>query len=297
MMNLSRGTIGVLVMLAVTAFLPGCRAVTKVGTEVGVGVGVFTREEAEAIQRSADDITPEQEYYIGRAVAATILSQYKPYENPEANRYVNKVGQAVALASDKPETYRGYRFLILDSDEINAFAAPGGFVLVTRGLLRLCRTEDELAAVLAHEVGHVQHRHGLRAIRQGRLTTAFTILALAGAREYGRDELRQLTQAFDGSIQDISHTLMTSGYSRRLEREADEAAVTILKRVGYDPAALIRMLEEMDRQLDPGRRDFAATHPPPSTRIRAISRILDKPDPAPAPETRQARFDKALGRI
>ncbi len=297
MMTFPRYTGSVLVMLALAVLLPCCQTITQVGTEVGVGVGVLTRDEAEAIQRSAEDITPEQEYYIGRAVAATILSQYQPYENAEANRYVNQVGQAVALASDKPETYRGYRFLILDSDEINAFAAPGGFVFVTRGLLRLCRTEDELAAVLAHEVGHVQHAHGLRAIRQGRLTTAFTILALAGAREYGRDELRQLTQAFEGSIQDITHTLMTSGYSRRLEREADEAAVRIMKRVGYDPGALIRMLEEMDRQLDPGRRDFAATHPPPRDRIRDIRRMIGQPEPPPVPEVRQARFAKALGRI
>ncbi len=296
MQHLRNFVIPAFILLAAVA-MHGCQTLTEVGSEIGVGTGVLTREEADAIQRSAEDINPEQEYYIGRAVAATILSRYEPYMDSDATRYVNMVGQAVAMASDLPETFRGYRFLILDSDEINAFAAPGGFVFVTRGLLRLCSNEDELAAVLAHEVGHVQHQHGLRAIRQGRLTTAFTILAMAGAREYGRDELRQLTQAFEGSIQDITHTLMTSGYSRRLEREADIAAVTIMKRLGYNPSALIHMLEAMDRNLEPGRRDFAATHPPPSERIRDIRRVIGDPGKPVAPEVRQARFHEALGGV
>jgi beta-barrel assembly-enhancing protease len=80
-----------------------------------------------------------------------------------------------------PETFGGYHFLILDSDEINAFAAPGGLIFVTRGMLRCCDSEDAVAAVLAHEVGHVQHQHGIQTIRKPALTSAFTILAAEGA--------------------------------------------------------------------------------------------------------------------
>ena len=280
----------------------GCETLSDIGASVGEASGAIKPEEAESLRRAGiavgrtfEDITPEQEYYIGRAVSAAILSQYKPYDHPAANEYLNLLGQSLALMSDKPETFGGYRFLILDSDEINAFAAPGGFILVTRGMLRLCETEDELAAVLAHEIGHVQHDHGLRAIKSSRLVTAFTVLAIETTRTLAGDEVKQLTEAFEGSIGDITHTLMTSGYSRRLEREADAAAVTILRRVGYDPLALKRMLDEMGRQIKPGGRDFARTHPEPDDRIRDIRRMIGAgvTVPAPPPE-REQRFRAAM---
>lgn len=297
--------LAVLVASAIMALTSGCETITDIGATVGEATGTIRPEEAESLRRAGvavgrtfEDITPEQEYYIGRTVGATILSVYQPYDHAAANEYINLLGQALALASDKPETFGGYRFLILDSDEINAFAAPGGFIFITRGMLRLCRTEDELAAVLAHEIGHVQHEHGLRAIKSSRLVTAFTVLAIETTRTLASDEVQQLTTAFEGSISDITSTLMTSGYSRRAEREADRAAVTIMRRVGYNPAALVRMLEEMDQRLEPGGLDFAATHPPPRNRIREIQQwIRDVPTDIPYPAARQQRFEAAMSGI
>jgi len=115
-------------------------------------------------------------------------------------------------------------FLTVDSDEINAFAAPGGLILVTRGLIRCCASEDALAAVLAHEIGHVEKKHGLKAIRKGRLTSALTILAEEGAKNFAGDNAAQLTEDFQGSIGDITSTMMNSGYACTLETEADHAA-------------------------------------------------------------------------
>jgi predicted Zn-dependent protease len=272
---------------------------------VGEATGTLTPEQAgsivrsaEAIERSFEDITPEQEYFLGRAVGATIVNQYQVYDDPLATRYLNVLGQSLALFSDKPETYRGYSFLILDTDDINAFAAPSGFIFISRGMIRLCRNEDELAAVLAHEIGHVQHAHALRAIRTSRITSAFTILGMEAAKSLGGAELAELTKAFEGSIDDISQTMMNSGYARGQEREADRAAVTILQRVGYDPAALIHMLEAMETQLKPGGLDFAKTHPPPASRVRDLQRIITKPHSDPAGvERRAARFARYLGDV
>ena len=124
----------------------GCKTletVSKVGASVGVAAGVISPDQAQSVSRTAaaagqafESITPEQEYYIGRAVCASILSQYAPYDNAEANRYVNVLGQALAMASDKPETFGGYHFLIMDTPEVNAFAAPGGLILVHDFILR-----------------------------------------------------------------------------------------------------------------------------------------------------------------
>jgi beta-barrel assembly-enhancing protease len=96
----------------------------------------------DAFQAASKEITPEEEYYIGRTVAATVLTIYKPWDNPKANEYLNTLGEGLSLASVLPETFTGYHFLIMDTDDINAFGAPSGFVLVSRGLLRCATTED-----------------------------------------------------------------------------------------------------------------------------------------------------------
>lgn len=249
------------------------------------------------VSRSFEDFTAEQEYYIGRSVAAVVLSRYSPYTDKKADDYVNILGQTLALASDVPETFGGYHFLILNSDEINAFAAPGGLIFITRGLLRCCRTEDAVAAVLAHEIGHIQHKHGLQAIKKARIAQAFTSLALEGAKTFGRQELAQLTETFEGTISDITTTMINNGYSRSLEYKADKTAVTILKRVGYDPHGLTEMLMVMEKRLKSGGLDFARTHPSPASRIAEIKMYIDKSSPVLIPEARRARVQRALENI
>jgi predicted Zn-dependent protease len=183
---------------------------------------------------------------------------------------------------------------MLDSPEINAFAAPGGLILVTRGMVRLCKTEDALAAVLSHEISHIQGMHGLKSIKNSRLTTAFTIIGAEAVKSYGPAQLSKLTEVFQGSITDVTSTLMTSGYSRELEQQADKGAVTILRRVGYDPGALVVMLTEMKKQLKPGGLDFAKTHPDPNDRIEYIRPLVGNLSTKPSPPERQRRFEAAL---
>ena len=293
-----------LAAVSALALLPGCKTtelLTQAGTAVGVATGRITPQQAESITRSAsavgkafENLTPEQEYYIGRSVAATLLATYTPYDKEAATLYLNTLGQALALSSDRPETFGGWHFLIMDTDEINAFAAPGGFILVSRGMLRCCRNEDELAAVLAHEIAHVQHEHGLRAIRKSRWTSAFTILGTEAAKNLGGQQLAELTAAFEGAIGDVTATLVNSGYARSLEREADETAVAIMRRVGYNPAGLVNMLSEMDKRLASDKRGFAKTHPDPKDRIRDINRLPGGLVALEADARRQARFDKAF---
>lgn len=254
-----------------------------------------------AIGKAAEEITPEEEYYIGRAVAATVLAKYRPWEGRGANDYVNRLGQVLALASDLPETYGGYHFLVLDSPDINAFGAPGGLILVTRGLLHCASTEDEVAAILAHEIGHVSLKHGLSAIKTARWTDAALKIASYAAANSGSSELRNLTASFGDVIGDIVSTMVNSGYSQELEKQADLAAVRILFKVGYDPEALVRVLEAMKARLSPEVHDFSSTHPSPELRIayiRAAIAVLPPPQ-APRPtaaelERRRVRYLAAL---
>ncbi len=292
-------------LLPFAGLLSGCKTletVSTIGAKVGSATGVLTESQAQSIEksgkavaRSFEDITPEQEYYIGRTVGAQILKKYATYPNKHANDYINLIGQSLARASDLPETFGGYHFMIQDSDEINALAAPGGLVFVTRGMLRCCPTEDAVAAVLAHEIGHVQHRHGLQAIKKSRVTTALTTLGIEGTKTFGGQELSELTEIFEQSISDITLTLINNGYSRTFERQADKDAVIITKRLGYDPNGLVDMLKEMEKQLKPGRIDFVKTHPSPESRIADISPTGITP--SLIPEARQRRFQKALAGV
>lgn len=297
--------IGAILLMSVV--VSGCKtmeAMTDIGTSFGVASGAITESQAKSISKSAkavaktfEDFTPEQEYYIGRTVGAVILGKYKPHKNKRANDYINLLGQTLAKASDMPETFGGYHFLIQDSDEINALAAPGGFIFITRGMLRLCKHEDAVAAVLAHEIGHVQAKHGLQAIKKSRVTSAITTLGVEGAKSFGGKELAELTQTFENSITDITSTLVNNGYSRNFEYQADKAAVTILKRMGYDPNGLVDMLKVMSRKLKPGGHDFARTHPSPSSRIADIKNIIGKYSKEKRPKARHARFMAALGGV
>lgn len=291
--------IGILALAFTALWLTaGCESMgdlTELGTTILVATGDMSTNQATSVNRLGSSlgdlfkqITPEQEYYIGRTVAAQVLGAYKPKPEPNLTEYVNQVGQSLAQFSTKPETFGGYHFMVLDSNEINAFAAPGGLVLVTRGLLKCCQTEDELAAVLAHEIGHVANQDGLRAIKTSRLNS--TLLSTASvAMNYSDAQLAEMTQAFDESIDNIKSTLMDTGYSRRLEFQADAAAVTILKKAGYQPGALVAMLENMAKNWDASRHDFAATHPAPADRIAQLAKLGVAATKASA-NARQQRF-------
>jgi predicted Zn-dependent protease len=282
---------------AVSVALAALASCASFGASDALSVLNIAAKTADVVAKSFEDITPEQEYYIGRAVGANILRQYSPYPEAKANAYLNLLGQTLAMASERPETFGGYHFLILDSGEINAFAAPGGLVFVSRGLLACADSEDTVAAILAHEIGHVVKQHGLKAIKTSRFKDAGLAIGQAAVEEYGSAELVQVTGAFSGSIDDITSTLVNSGYSRQAEKEADLAAVEILKNTGYDPNALVRMLQRMKTRLKPGGPGFAKTHPDPEVRIAEIRKGLPVSPLPPAPPQRQARYQAALGSL
>lgn len=290
--------------LSAVLLMAGCSTVSMVATHVAVDQGAISQDEADSINRVVvaaekywSDITPEQEHYIGRAVAATLLDTYAPLDDSQANDYLNRLGQALALACDRPETYGGYHFLLLDSDEINAFACPGGLILVSRGLVACCGGEDQLASVLAHEIGHVAGKHGLRSIKSGRLTSALTIMAAEGSRNFGGESLATLVDDLEGSIDDITQSLVSSGYSRGLEREADLEAVAIMNTVGYNARGLATMLEEMNARWEPHGPGFMRTHPSPADRLVDIQPAVASLAPLAPPRVRQARFDTAVGHL
>lgn len=287
------------ILVLVVSFLVGCATATQVATTVGVGTGVITDGQKQMIDRTAikaekavRPITETEEYYIGRGVAARVLSQYDLYNHSEIIWYVNHIGKTLAINSARPYTYGGYHFAVLDTDEINAFACPGGIIFITRGMLNLVQNEDELAAVLAHEIGHVTQKHGLKAISKARWTQVVTTLGMEAAREYTGAQLDSLVNLFEGTIDDVFQTLVVRGYGRADEYEADKLGIACLEVSGYDPIEFQNLLEILKAAQSQESGGIFSTHPNIADRIAKAKMDLKVAEGSPLPPERSARFKR-----
>jgi predicted Zn-dependent protease len=284
-------------------FVTGCSVVQK-GTDILVSQGKMKESDqktllktGEAIRSTFAEITEEEEYYIGRSVAALILSRYPVYNNDQLTSYVNTVGSAVAGYSDRPETYAGYHFLVLDSDEVNAMAAPSGFIFITKGLLKKCKNEEMLGTVLAHEVGHVAAKHGLQSIKKSRLVDAFKLLGTEAAKRYGPQEIAQLTTIFEGVLGDIAGTLIERGYDRKYEYEADDLGLKFAARTGYNPTGLTDFLKTLaGGATGSSATGWFKTHPSAEDRIEKAKGEINGLGKIPKVEpVRTKRFETIAG--
>lgn len=250
-----------------------------------------------AFRKSAEEISETEEYFIGRAVSAQILSKFKPNEDETLNRYVQALTQAVAMAGDRPEISHGYHAQVIESDDLNAMSAPGGFVFVTTGLIKACKSEDELAAVIAHELAHIAKKHGLKTIKAARLTQAFTLLGQqAVAAKYSDTDLGKLTDLFSGSVDDVAKAVVTTGYGRDNEYEADRVGDRFLQRANYDPAALPEFIKESDASGKKG--GLLKTHPAAKKRVAELAKTkLEPSDDYQDSEARKKRFAAALAKL
>jgi beta-barrel assembly-enhancing protease len=257
------------------------------------------------------DLTPENEYYVGRSVATTILARHDYKYRDEAGfragqlrgvtAYVNNVGAAVAFAAldihhddDRASPIGGWHFVILENETINAFAAPGGFVFVTRKALENAATEDELAAILAHEVAHVRRGHALGSIKKSRWA-GVAKEALDTTVQLDAAALGNLTQVFEGAMADMTDALIVKGYSRDTELEADRVGLEIMVRAGYDPRAFVAYLRKLEAHQDTGRGGFYATHPKAGERIAKLDERIAKLEAvAEVSPVRTKRFKKAM---
>lgn len=215
-------------------------------------------------------MSESQEIALGRQYHEQILKQYEPYEDAELQAYVQEVGDRVARVSHRSNLY--YRFTVLDSPEINAFALPGGYIYIHRGLMAYMNSEAQLAAVLAHEVGHVTARHAVRRHTSQTLAGIATMAVTIGT---GYREL--------GDLAGLAGQIATRGYGREHELESDGLGAEYLAQSGYDPNAMVevigvlKMQSEFAKQqaVESGEQPQAyhglfATHPRHDTRLQEV---------------------------
>lgn len=244
---------------------------------------------ATQILSSAKEIDYQTERSIGESLALEGLQRFgTPVKNEMLQQYVNRVGAAVA-ANSKRATIP-YQFAILDSPVQNAFAVPGGVIFVSRALASILDDEAELAAVLAHEVGHVSAKHALKSTQRAQFFQGVGTITAAGV---GGDK----GKLFASAIGDMQAVLFDKGLDKEMEFEADLAAMETAYRTGYDPAAMIRVLEKLQK-LEASSKNrkgsWFSTHPPLSERIsRLQSQLQNYPDHATLATVRE-RFAKYL---
>lgn len=214
-----------------------------------------------------------QEIEFGRRTDPEIRKEYGVYDDPKLQAYVQRLGEALAAHSHRPQLV--YRFAVLDSDVVNAFALPGGYIYVTRGIMGYLNSEAELAAVLGHELGHVTARHAVRRYTAAVAASIGAGILSAVVPELGTQSGQQLL--------DVIGAALLAGYGRDQELEADRLGAQYLARAGYDPGAMIQVIallknqEEFEkaRAREEGREPRVyhgvfATHPQADKRLQEV---------------------------
>ena len=205
---------------------------------------------AEFIQIS--NISDEQEIEIGKQTNEQVLSEYQLYDNPHIQKYVEDLGQELVNSSDSRNI--PFHFQVVVSDEVNAFATPGGFVYVTTGLLRTAGNRAQLASVMAHEIAHINNKHGVKGLKQA-------VAARGIASTVGVDT---------SALAQIAYQLTVDlPQSRSFEYEADSDGLDMLQKAGYPAEAFSRFLAKLESSG--ATPEFLRTHPSSDNRIEAIA--------------------------
>ena len=215
-------------------------------------------------------MSEDKEIKLGRELHEKIMESTPIYQDEELQAYVNRIGQKIAKNSHRPDL--DYTFTIIDSPDINAFALPGGFIYINRGLLGYLQSEAQMAAVLAHEVGHVTGRHSVKqdAARKG--SSVVTVLSVLTTGS-----------SVIGDVTDLWGTAAVMGYGREMELEADSLGAEYLYNLGYNPKAMIEVIgvlkdqERFSRRLarESGKKTATyhgvfSTHPRNDTRLQEV---------------------------
>lgn len=241
-------------------------------------LGKKALDKKQQLETANKEFSNDEEIALGEGIAAAFLGAAPLHHDQNLQRYVNRVGRWVAMHGERPDL--PWTFGVIDTETINAFAFPGGTVIVSSGLLKRLNSEAELAGALAHEVAHVVKRHHIQAIQSQASTDFWTGIAQdVAADRVGRSGGGALAQAAKQKLVDMGADLVKSGFilrplDRSLEYEADRMAIVIAARSGYDPYGLVAVLQMLAQAHGDGDgASVFATHPAPGDRIAELERL------------------------
>lgn len=206
-----------------------------------------------------------QEIEIGKAADPQVIQQFGLYEDSSLQRYISDMGQRMGAISHRPKLQ--YHFRVINSDAINAFAVPGGYVYFTRGIMAYLNSEAQFAGVLGHEIGHITARHSVKQQRNQILAQVGLIAGMIISPE--------LARFGDAASQGLGLLLLK--YGRDAERQSDELGVDYSARIGYDPQYMADFFQTLERQTSKNANEelpsFLSTHPSPEERYATVKKL------------------------
>ncbi len=270
------------------------------GPALAIDFGKIIDIGRQAVQQpSAKEFTQEDEIALGEAATASFLGASPLHKDASLQRYVNRVGKWVALHSDRTDL--PWTFSVIDTETINAFALPGGSIIVSSGLLKRLASESELAGVLAHEIAHVVKKHQLKAIQSGMQADFWknvgTSVAADRVKIGGGAVGSTVGSMAKPYILDAAGNLIKDGFflrplDRGLETEADQLAIVLATRAGYDPYGLVGALQMLAQFKGGGdAASIFSTHPSATDRIAELEKFVPTMESyTKQPQLLEARF-------
>jgi predicted Zn-dependent protease len=251
--------VAIVLSAAISAPLPAVSAGADAAGQIGtIGSVLKKANDVRELQ-----VTEKEEAQLGASVSERIRTRYGVVQDPAVHRYVSLVGMSLAAASTRPAL--PWTFIVLDTDGVNAFAAPGGYVHITRGALGLIQNEAELAGVLAHELIHITAKHTISAIQKSKAVQMGASETMSGSAALLE---RAVTATYDNIVE--------RGFGREDENESDEKGIALANQVGYDPKALGAFLTRL-KERNKGsteRRGLFASHPEMQSRLDNLTKVI-----------------------
>jgi predicted Zn-dependent protease len=285
-----------LAILALAAAVPA-HAQLDIGRMIDLGRKAV--EIAPKIQEATKEYTVEEEVALGEGISAGFLGAIRLHPDERLQRYVNRVGRWLASQTERADL--PWTFGVIDTEIINAFAMPGGTVVVSHGLVRRLASEAELAGVLAHEIAHVLKKHQLSAIQSDAGWSAAATGAKAVAADQigrrGGDVLGLKSQLANAGVDLVKDGLFLRPLDRSMEYEADRLGVVVAARGGYDPYGFVAVLT-MLAQVKPdesGASITFSTHPAPADRLAELEKIMPELEKYARQPQVEGRFRQAVG--
>ncbi len=279
MMRVALFPIPLILCLAIALAMPRPAAALDLGDLIDLG---------SKLKKASGKVSVEEEIEMGGNLISGLLGAAPLVDDPELQRYVNDVGHWVASQSKRRDL--PWTFGVIDSEGINAFAAPGGYIVLTLGLFNLLENEAQLAGVLAHEIAHILRKHHLKALQKTMKRDFLASLAVAAVDD--EQDQRNLQRLVNTGVQ-----LYATGLDRKYEYEADLRGVVLAARAGYDPYALLDVLNTID-SINPDSASLAVfmkTHPPLDQRLLRLSDDMDgRLDKYASGRTNDERFQRIL---
>lgn len=273
--------------------VPGAQAI-DFGSLIGKAI-----DTGRQLQEANHEFTKDEEIALGDGLASGFLGAAPLRKDPELQRYVNRVGKWLALHSGRPDL--PWTFGVVDTETVNAFAMPGGTVLITYGLVRRLGSESELAGALAHEIAHVVKKHQLQAIQSDKNSQALADLGKGLASDAiarrGSDPVGLKSWGASAGVELLKNGVFLRPLDRSMEYEADKLGVVIAARSGYDPYGLVGVLEMLAQTKSDGSGlSVLDTHPAPADRLAELEPLMPAIEREVShPQQVEARFRKVVG--